>query len=288
MVSAVLLHRLVSEAAAIVIDPMRLSAPLPDCRAVDLVPSGMKREAHLMPLCVRPCDLDASGREALVGWIEAVVCHRDDPPALLIVDAAESTERVLSHLRRRLIIRLADGQQCIFRYFDPMVLKHLEWMLDTSQRAALLGPGTSWCYWLDGQWRRLNQVTPSASTDFQVDALLSARLGRVAALNGVVATQSGVTTAATRIELYREIDSYIARAQAKGLPREQDWEAFARLCLSCHPRFDEHPLVIELFGQALDDESEFKDLVCAEGEEFWASVSSDMALENANCRSATT
>lgn len=241
-----------------------------------------------MPLCVRPRDLDAAGRAALVGWIDGVVCNRGDLPALLIVDSADSTERVFAHLRRLLIVWLADGQKCLFRYFDPMVLKHLAWMLDDSQCAALLGPCSSWCYWLDGQWRRLEPAAPSAPMQLRFDARLSAQLQRIAALNAVLATQRDVIDEARRIERFRAIDGYIARAQDRGWTREKDWEAFAQLCLNCHPRFDEHPRVVDLIEQALDDESEFNDVVCAMGDAFWASVVSDMTRQDGDSTRART
>jgi len=260
----------------VLIDTLRLES-LPACDAFPLVPADFENEAHLMPLCIRLDALVPSDQDAFAQWIDENICTCEDPPALMFVHADCSVERLLGHLRHLLIIRLENRGRCLFRYYDPSVFRHFDWIFDEAQRAALYGPVTQICYWGQEAWHEARKPEVQAAPRMHLDAARAATLGRVSALNSLLASRDIPRDGNSRIALCKEIDGYLGRAQAKGWRDESDWEAFAKLCLNCHPHFDAHPRVVRMLEQAVEDDCAFDDVVRSVDENFWKLVSAELS-----------
>ena len=271
-----LLHRLVSNCGVALIDPMRLEL-LPVCDAFPLTPAGFQNEAHLMPLCIRLDALAPRDQDALAQWIDEYVCAADDPPALMFAESECAFDRLLGHLRQLLILRMADRRRCLFRYYDPSVFRHVDWIFDDAQRAAIHGPVARFCYWDGHTWREACKPEVQPAARVSPDADQSARLGRVSALNSLLASCDIPRDSESRVALCKDIDGYLGRAQAKGWRDEADWEAFAERCLNCHRRFDEHPRVVCMLEQAAEDDCAFSDVVRSVDQGFWDLVSAELS-----------
>ncbi|OLF53365.1 hypothetical protein BTN82_17710 [Pseudomonas chlororaphis] len=58
-----------------------------------------------------------------------------------------SYEALSNHLRSHLFTRLPDGRRALFRYYNPVVRRGLESVLDNEQRMALMLPLDRWQIW---------------------------------------------------------------------------------------------------------------------------------------------
>ena len=241
----------------------------------------MENEAHLMPLGIRLSELDQSRQDEFLAWIERNVSENKDPPPVMFVDADTSVDSLLTHLRRLLVITLSSRRQSLFRYYDPSVIRHFDWLFNESQRAALYGPAERWVWWNNGVWQATSKPRAKRPLRFRPDAIESARLGRVAALNSVLKSLEEPQVPESFAALCLRLDSFLARAQKKGWRDERDWEAFAEKCHDCHPNFDEHPRVVQLLEQARKDECAFSDVVCVVDDEFWQAIRADLSVSNA-------
>ncbi|MCZ4304010.1 DUF4123 domain-containing protein [Zoogloeaceae bacterium G21618-S1] len=281
----VLIHRVVADYAIAFIDPFRVDdvpmALLPE----PLVPSGFEAEAHLMPQFVHLRRFDSVQRDALLDWLEGPSAGDGAPPVLAFVSSDADDARVLNHLRRQLIIGLSGDRKCLLRYYDPKVFWHLHWILDETQRASLFGPLRQWVYWHDGLWRLSEKPLAGSRRPVPLSQRQSAQLGRVATINQVMASIELPVGATARLALAQRVDADIERAQRKGLGDEMDWIHFARLCHTCHPRFDEHPRVVDLLACLAQDECTFSDVAAAMDDMFWQGVATELAeAEKPNTR----
>lgn len=272
-----MLHRLVQDWSILIIDPFRLETRLEGDWAAPLVPVGFENEAHLMPLAVHLKELDPVQQGSLLGWLD----QQDDAErvcsALMFADGDATGARLKAHLGARLIVRRRDGGGYLFRYFDPDVARHFDWLFDEQQRAALFGPCVRWAFAERGQWKVVTKPETKGFRPLVLDDRQSASIERIGALNAVLADVALPDEAHARHLLFKIVDGYLTRAQQRGWQREPEWVAFAKLCLSCHPRFDAHPRVAALMEQAREDESAFDDAVRAVDDGFWDSISADMS-----------
>ena len=272
-------HRMASNWAFLIIDPFRIDELPEGCGAAALVPFGLENEAHLMPQIVCLRQLDPSQQDTVSDWIERHANSPDTSSAFIFADGQANEERLLSHLRRGLVVWLSRAQRCLLRYYDPGVFRHFEWLFDDAQLAAFCGPLTRWLFCDEGRWRTLVKPDVAHAPVLRFDKQLSARLGRIGALNSVFQELELPAAPHESIALFRQADGYLARAQAKGWQSEADWVAFTQLCLECHPRFDEHPRVVRLLKQIDEDDCAFADAICAVDDEFWQTVADELSAE---------
>lgn len=272
----VLIHRVVADYAIAFIDPFRVDdvpmALLPE----PLVPSGFEAEAHLMPQFVHLRRFDPVQRDALLDWLEGTSAGDGAPPVLAFVSSDADDARVLNHLRRQLIIGLSDDRKYLLRYYDPKVFWHLHWILDETQRASLFGPLRQWVYWHAGRWREATKPPVAPTRPAPLDRRQSAQLGRVASINKVLSCTEQPLDATAQLALAQRVDADIERAQHRGLGDEMDLVCFARLCQTCHPRFDEHPNVVRMIARLEGDERTFSDAAATTDDMFWQTVATEL------------
>ncbi|WP_110707484.1 DUF4123 domain-containing protein [Salinicola sp. CR57] len=81
-----------------------------------------------------------------------------------LMSTSADLEQTAYHLRRQLLQRRhGDRRYHWFRYYDPLVFRHLAWLLTPMQLARLLGPLDQW-FWFDGQGRSYVLKRPEITT----------------------------------------------------------------------------------------------------------------------------
>lgn len=103
----------------------------------------------------------------------------------LMVGKAD-VEQTAHHLRRQLLQRRPDDRRYHWlRYYDPLVFRHLAWLLTPTQLARLMGPLDQWS-WFDVQGRFCILKRPELTTAIDWMELTRAQwssIDRLAALN---------------------------------------------------------------------------------------------------------
>ncbi|MBZ9560513.1 MULTISPECIES: DUF4123 domain-containing protein [unclassified Modicisalibacter] len=119
--------------------------------------------AHRLPQLVALQDLPHEVYDDLIARI-----RRYRKRGVLFFSALMSTRADLNrtawHLRRQLLQRRpGDRRYHWFRYYDPLVFRHLAWLLTPTQLARLLGPLDRWS-WFDGQGQSYVLKRPEITT----------------------------------------------------------------------------------------------------------------------------
>ncbi len=147
-------HRAFLAQAYALINPLQVGAEhYADLDAVRLLPKGMERHAHMMPLVVELKLLSEDRRLALLERAEQWSRTNDMPLFSALLSGGDKT-RVLPHLQRHMVVSRRDMGRAWLRYHDPRVFRHLRWLLSAEQMAALMGPLETWTWYdqLQAQW----------------------------------------------------------------------------------------------------------------------------------------
>lgn len=221
-------HRLFEAHQYALINPLQIDrriALLWPCEPI--VPKELLGQEHLLPYLLKPGEMTPDAR--LVALEETVQYARDHGrspfSALLKCDAG--SHQVRNHLAR-MMVRKFEGEQMLFRYYDPRVWNALKWMLSPSQLDALLGPVKSWTALASqgGRWQSYeskghNKDAPQPTSD-QLHAISS-----LASVNRVIERlrQEGEGTEDTALS--KRVFDEMERAREHGLMDSDDKEAYA-------------------------------------------------------------
>lgn len=209
-----------------------------------LVPGRLADSADVMP---RLHDIGGAAprdREAALALLSEQQGDGGTPwlCALIEVDDDCRADYLAHILIDRLVLVLPGVGPCLFRYFDPKVLVHLEWLLTDPQIAWLMGPVRQWKYPLDGEGRTLIRPDTPAPRELQPTAAQVFALRHMQVLNDVL-TRLAPGPVADRQEQGSRILHHLEKAAGHGLRKLRDLEAYAWHGMTVHPRFDTHPLM---------------------------------------------
>ncbi|WP_117310658.1 DUF4123 domain-containing protein [Stenotrophomonas sp. G4] len=137
-------HRLFEAHQYALINPLQMDrriALLWPCEPI--VPKELVGQQHLLPYLLKLGEMAPDARLAALD--ETVQYARDHSrsPFSALLKCAAGSHQVRNHLAR-MMVRKAEGEKMLFRYYDPRVWSALKWILLPSQLNALLGPINSW------------------------------------------------------------------------------------------------------------------------------------------------
>lgn len=144
---SILDHRVFLEQDFALINPLQVGAELyADLETVRLVPEGLERHGHMMPLLVELKTLRECRRLELLmrasNWARA-----NDMPLFSALLRGGDKNRVVLNLRRCMVVLRAGGGRGWLRYHDPRVFRHLRWLLAREQMAGLMGQVEAWTWY---------------------------------------------------------------------------------------------------------------------------------------------
>lgn len=243
-------HRLLLEHDYAIINPLQVESVLwSDLPVTPLVPKPAETRAALMPRLLHLDDLSDGIRDDL---LERARRHGNYSrhPFLSALLVADTSPRVLAaQLAQRLILRMPDGDSAFFRYFDPRVFHHLQWVLNENQMAVLMGHVVCWT-WRDsaGSWQRYPrpEATIPLST-LRVDFSQWGALQRMALLNRALENieQNLPGTEASGISTPR-VDALLVEASRNhGLASDEDRLLYVVQAATLHPAIHCHPQIVQ-------------------------------------------
>lgn len=246
-------HRWMTTHTHALINPLQVEkADWQDLPVEPLVPKALQTQAHLMPLLVR---LEEIGLDARVGLLDRVQHHRDRgmPFFSALLASETSVERLANHLKRQLVVRRSSGQSYLLRFHDPLVFRHLRWLLTPQQLDGLLGPVDVWA-WQDvgGIWRRHRRGDETIGTSPRLDSRQWDTLNRLGLLNRSLSMLEVVAPELKQDNaLSQQVDALLAEASdVHGLREEEDCLLYAEQAVRYHPRIHCHAAMSMRLRQA--------------------------------------
>ncbi|MDR2871407.1 MAG: DUF4123 domain-containing protein [Xanthomonadaceae bacterium] len=246
-VSGVLDHRWLLAHRYALVNPLQVDkSDWQDLPAMPIAPPPLHAQASLLPQLI--C-LDAMPPEERIGLLDRVERWQRRGIAFFcaLLKSGADERSVAGHLGRRLMLRRPGGGRFLFRYCDPCVFRHLDWLLNSSQRNALLGPVQVWG-WPDGdgRWRRMfkgeatDEALPLTAQQWQSLEQMPL-INRC--LDELPMQEPGHTRNAI---LARRIDALLSQAHdVHGLESDEDRLLFAKQAIRFHPQIHRHPALDE-------------------------------------------
>ncbi|AIY41482.1 hypothetical protein LT85_2324 [Collimonas arenae] len=228
------------------INPLQVDpANWQDLPTIPVVPASFQSQPELFPVLLKLNDLEPAVRIALLSRAETWEHGSDYPWFSALLDTPAPAEQIQQHLASCMELHQLTGEVDLIRIHDPRTFRHLRWLLDEQQLAALLGPVNTWS-WREpnGQWRNHRNTTRSA-TVFQLSLQQQHQLLRLGEVN---ATLQHLTRVAPNLHdddaLARRIDILLAEAWHTHLLADQtDRQLYAIQALRFHPDIHQHPFM---------------------------------------------
>ncbi|MBN3853330.1 DUF4123 domain-containing protein [Paraburkholderia sp. Ac-20340] len=180
---------------------------------------------------------------------------------------------LLLHLGNVIALPTEPESFTAFRFYDPRVFRHLEWILRPDQLAHVFGPITHWDYFSGQAWTSLTPPAEQAARALLVSKEQRAMLGRVHRIEQVL---KSIRDAGEALEERgpRKIDALLIKGENYGLSGE-DLVVFAVQGALISPDFDQHPAVAAALRQ--DSVRTYTEITSRWTDEHWAQIIHDLA-----------
>jgi Domain of unknown function (DUF4123) len=234
-----------------------LSIPAPK----DLIPDADKLPCLINIKSCTP--VQVFGLEDLIDEYHHLPCV-----ALLKTEATE--KGLQSFLAKRLLIKI-DGVLALFRFYDPRVMRHLEWILSAEQMSQLLGPINEWGYIKENTIHTIRNETCSSSR-----LTLSDKQQRLVSLIGTI--NNVVSAASPRtswsVKNYIQVADLIQIAEdSYRITQEIDLTTFALHGLQAGSAFHTHPILKEKISQMIREDDGYRESTLDITDQDWLTIS---------------
>lgn len=257
---AVLDHRLLLAHEYALINPLQVDEDTwNDLPVETLLPTAFQSQPALMPILLPMADMDADSRVALLARSREWEAEQSTPWFSALLASSASLSRIRHHLERNLQVRQRDGTHDLFRYFDPRVMRHLQWILTSDQRDCLLGPVTRWTWRLAlDDWHSVVPVEP-ATQRLRLSSEQQQTLLHLDELNTCLVRLKQVDPDREQDhELARAVHDALAQAADKvGLDETEDRQLFALQTVRFGPRIHQSPELRARLDRTLGGQSTY-------------------------------
>lgn len=252
-------HRLFLEQDYAIINPMQVGKEqYADLDTQVLLPKELERHRRMMPLLVHLASMDQSCRLELLERSEHWARHHHMPLFTALFSSSSVPERVRTTFVARMLLQRDDGRRTWLRYHDPRVFRHLQWLLNGDQLAAVMGAAETWLgfdplhrRWI--QWRR-----PDAANHqrLRLDARQWQAVEQFEALNGCLRDLADEGKNCDD-DVARRLLEGLLDAQRQGLMQSADRILFARQQLEHGPGIERLPAVALRLRKACEREASY-------------------------------
>jgi Domain of unknown function (DUF4123) len=285
-------HRLLTAHRFAIVDVSQREHLSPSWQTKVIAPAFLEQDIGRCPILVDLTSFTPADRDYWLQRCASQVATREPLLFGIFLQTQAETDVVLSHLRRRLVMRLPQREQPLqFRFYDPHTLTQLPRILGDQGLQWLFGPIVAITYAITGHLSRIdkptielfNEATPS--TTFRLSQEQQHALLRLSAVNRVLMQQPLMNSEVQWRQMSVRADTLIQRAQQQRLSEMDDQIAFALHGLNVHERFDEHPkirAVLKKLHTCLpDDELDYRELTAAFTEDDWQQIRREQAASTA-------
>lgn len=232
------------------INPLQVDSQFwADLPVESLAPSGAV-DAGLYPLLLEFARLPVDRRIDLLDREGAHRRHSRKPFFSALLRASGTCKELAAHLQRQMVLEgpAPKRDPVLLRYHDPVVFRHLLWVLEPGQRSALMGGVTHWS-WCDPQygWQQYERENARYSTRRMLDQAQWDSLKRIGLLNRSLQhwTRSEPDLLEGHVDFYRRADALLSESwTVHRLQNEADRRQYAALELR-HAGIHRHPHFVE-------------------------------------------
>ncbi|MDR7192655.1 DUF4123 domain-containing protein [Luteimonas terrae] len=222
-------HRLFLAQDYAIINPMQVSSDqYGDLDAQRMIPKGLERHHRMMPLLVRLASVNEPRRLELLERTNQWARRHHMPLFSALFSSSRPPDRVMPNLLANMLLRRA-GRHVWLRYHDPRVFRHLQWLFDHDQVAALMGPAQTWLGFdpLCRRWHQWSCPVVQRHPRLRLDAKQWEAVEQFEALNGCLRDLSAAGEA-TDDDTARGLLEGLLEAGRQGLVQDVDVMLYAR------------------------------------------------------------
>lgn len=250
-------HRLLDEHNYLLLDQAHARSDFwRDLPGVSIAPAELQKEVGVLPRLVVTDQLNQTQRERILDHLISAPLEAPRVVAALLATHVDSN-RLVNHLRARLIVSIPSQGKHLFRYYDHRVFRHLLWMATPVQVATLFGPLLAWT-WRDHQgcWHRsLPPHGTKPALSFLPKGLDLARIGLLErCLKTLRSTVPNFVDDPENVQACH-INALLDAALARALTDEADLRLYVAQAVRFHPDIHNHPELARRLQAAGDDDS---------------------------------
>ncbi|WP_166643010.1 DUF4123 domain-containing protein [Alcanivorax sp. 24] len=218
-----------------------------------LAPSAYIAQQHLFPRLIKLSEVPAEGLETLLKRSDAHGRYSQKPFFSALLISSVSHESLTDHLRRQSVLRapIPARETGQLRYHDPLVFRHMMWLLTRGQMRSLLGPIDCWS-WFDSEqgWRQNEREPGYAGQRWFPDKSQWKSFKRMGLLNRCLKHWAKLVPSLTgREDFWRRSDEMLRLSrEAAGLVEEADRRLYAEQELR-YPGVTRHERLVERLGR---------------------------------------
>lgn len=249
-----------------------------------VAPAFLGEDTGRSPVLVDFLAIPKDDRFALVDRLSHETNNCSDDLLSLALESDASPERLVPHLAERLAIRTGGQRPPMqFRYYDPGTFIQLPTVLGTKGMRWLFGPiaavAVPWCH----EWRRYPRPDTEAPTFYSAQRVLPS-LQRLGVINRVLMQLPNIRSQDDWCARASTTAGYVSRAETRhGLSVRDDLVAFALHAWRCHPEFDNHPIIQNLFLELAkatpEDELDYRELTARLETADWQRIADDLTTQ---------
>ncbi len=235
----------------LLIDPCNLdeysfAEPLP---MLHCTPASLTKSDEVMPRLIDVTKLSQHQQEALVEVMAVEVCGERPPLVCAWIETHLTAPALARHIIRFLVGPGADGNNVLWRYYDPRVFAMAMFKFSKQQSQALLGPVIEWRFpWCKRWWSvagpgvesdPLLGISPAWPNDSQWTSLN--RTAQVSRVMVALAYTHGRQPDASCLRMLGEVDVRLAVGEQRFHLSDDALVAFALMNLRYGPEFRHYP-----------------------------------------------
>lgn len=254
-----------------------LSYPFP-YELGELVPATRPALAGVAP---RLCRLEhpANQLTAVRAKVEREARAGYAPTICAVFESGAPTRQLHEHLANALLLQKSPDVSAVFRYYDPRVFSHLQWMLEGDQLDTLMGPVTAWTYfqqhtgWITRRFaaRSTGELAVAQMTVSDAQYKTIARIALIERTLEPLRAQNAELSP----DLPRALNYQLDKAERYGLPME-DQGVFALHGILVKPDFDRHPTIQAVLAGL--HETPYSYAVAGWSDDDWKRIAEESAL----------
>lgn len=232
------------------INPLQVDSQFWSDLPVESLAPSAAADAGLYPLLLEFARMATDRRIDLLDRDGAHRRHSRKPFFSALLRASGTWKDLAAHLCRQMVLRgpAPSRDQVLLRYYDPVVFRHLLWVLNQGQRSALMGVVTHWS-WCDPQygWQQYERENARDSTRRMLDQAQWDSLKRIGLLNRSLQhwTRSEPDLLEDHVDFYRRADALLSESwTVHQLQDEDDRRQYAALELR-HAGIHRHPHLVQ-------------------------------------------
>jgi len=239
----------------------------------EIVPAVMPELKGVMPMLY-----SVEHPEQQLPAIEAIAARDQQsglaPRVCALLETDANAEALMEHVSGMIALPRESGGRSVFRFYDPRVIRNLEWVLRGEQLSLVFGPVQRWRHFSGNGWVAMERpaVAPAERLSLSTDQWATLRR-----LHLIEQALASIRDAGEPVDQQtpRKLDALFAKGAHYQLAGE-DLAVFAVQGALVSANFDRHPSVAAALQPGQN--SSYSEITAQWTDENWAVIAREVAL----------